>query len=58
MPPPVLLGGLDQPLDFFFGEIFPRARINCYILYRGSLIKDLPILDQNRYLSQSTVTHV
>jgi len=34
MAPSIAFGGVDQPLDFFFGEIFPRARINCYILYQ------------------------
>jgi hypothetical protein len=41
--PSIAFSGLDQPIDFIFGEIFPRACINCYILYRGSLVVELPI---------------
>ena len=31
MPVSVLLGGLDEPLDLPFGQIFPTASANCYI---------------------------
>ena len=31
MPGSVLLGGLDEPLDLPFGQIFPTAFANCYI---------------------------
>jgi hypothetical protein len=31
MPRPVLLGGLDEPLDLSLGEIFAAASANCYI---------------------------
>jgi hypothetical protein len=31
MPGAVLLGGLDEPFDFPFGQVFPTASANCYI---------------------------
>jgi hypothetical protein len=31
MPGAVLLGGLDEPLDLPFGQIFTAASANCYI---------------------------
>jgi hypothetical protein len=31
MPRPVLLGGLDEPLDLSLGQIFAAASANCYI---------------------------
>ena len=31
VPRAVLLGGLDEPLDLPFGQIFPIASANCYI---------------------------
>ena len=31
MPRSVLLGGLDEPLDLPFGEVFTAALTNCYI---------------------------
>jgi hypothetical protein len=31
VPGSVLLGGLDEPLDLPFGQIFPTAFANCYI---------------------------
>jgi hypothetical protein len=31
MPGAVLLGGLNEPFDLPFGQIFPAASANCYI---------------------------
>ena len=31
VPRPVLLGGLDEPLDLSLGQIFAAALANCYI---------------------------